>query len=107
RGDRIHHDVAVFLFWKQRKQHAEAEVETVHHHIDEDRKGDDEGPDDGEVRSDAHGARASARGAAAGVIPAARIGASCRGPCPPGPSPARPGAGAAPDRAYRANASTG
>ena len=34
---------------EQRKQDAEAEVETVHHDIDEHRKRDDEGPDDRKV----------------------------------------------------------
>jgi len=30
---------------KQRKQDAEAEIEPVHHHIDEDSERDDEAPD--------------------------------------------------------------
>ena len=50
----VHDDIAVGLVRKQRKQQAEAKVEAVHHHIDEDGKGDDEGPDGGDVDAAGH-----------------------------------------------------
>ena len=83
RRDAVHDDVAVALLRKQRKQDAEAEVETVHHDIDEHRKGDDEGPDGRKVDRH-HRAAPSAAAPAAGVMPAVRIGTSCDGPCSPG-----------------------
>ena len=71
------------LLGKQRKQHAEAEVESVHHHIDKDREGDDEGPEGRDVEDSVHPADPSAITPAAGVMPAARAGISPRGPCSP------------------------
>jgi len=38
RRDAVHDDVAVGLLRKQRKQDAEAEIEAVHHDIDETRQ---------------------------------------------------------------------
>ena len=83
RRDAVHDDVAIALLRKQRKQDAEAEVEAVHHDIDEHGKGDDEGPDGGKVDRD-HRAAPSVAAPAAGVMPAERIGTSCDGPCSPG-----------------------
>jgi len=62
-------------------RNAEAEIEAVHHDIDEHGEGDDERPDRGEV-DDAHRAP-SAAAPAAGVMPAARAGASLDGPRSP------------------------
>ena len=83
RGDAVHDDVAISLLREQRKQDAEAEVETVHDDIDEHRKRDDEGPDDRKVDCH-HRAAPSATAPAAGVMPAVRVGTSCGGPCSPG-----------------------
>ena len=83
RRDAVHDDVAIGLRGKQRKQDAEPEVEAVHHHIDEHRKGDDERPDGREVDAGGHRAAPSAATPAAGVMPAARAGISLRGPCSP------------------------
>src|SRR5436190_12906640 len=79
----FHDDVTVFLARKQREEDAEPEIETVHHDIDEHRKGDDEGPEDRKIDGKAHRAPPPLTAPAAGVMPAARAGASLRGPCSP------------------------
>ena len=83
RRDAVHDDVAIAPFRKQRKQDAEAEIKTVHHDVDEHGEGDDERPEDGEVDGEIHRAP-SGFAPAAGVMPAARAGTSCDGPCSPG-----------------------
>src|SRR5690606_15499096 len=69
--DRIHRPVASAAHLERGEQDADAEVETVEHDIGEHRKGDDEGPDRGEVEG--HGSL-PVRCASPGVTPAERIG---------------------------------
>src|SRR4029077_13005062 len=83
RGDAVHDDVAISFLREERKQDAEAEIETVHDNVNEHGKGDDERPDDGKVDGNAHRAP-SWTAPAAGVMPAVRMGTSCDGPCSPG-----------------------
>ena len=91
----VHDHVAVGLVGKQRKQDAEAEIEPVHHHIDEDREGDDEGPDGGDVDA-ARSSRGPFRGDAGCGRDAGGAGRLCRA------VPVRPDAAAAPSAAgYR------
>src|SRR5205085_6898781 len=86
RRHRIHDDVAVFVLREEGKQNAEAEVEAVHHDIEEHRKGDDEGPDGWQVDWD-HGEplppASTARTLCSGVIPAAIAGSPALGPSSP------------------------
>ena len=83
-----------------REQDADAEIEAVHHHIGENRKGDDEGPDDGEIHHTGSFSPGACVGSVSsppgfwvgpGVIPAVRI-----GPTSPRFTPYSPACGALP-----------
>src|SRR3982074_896264 len=52
RRDRVHQGVSIAPVADERKEDADSEVETVHHHIHHQSKADDHGPDDGKI--DAH-----------------------------------------------------
>src|ERR1700704_379346 len=52
RRNRVHQGVAIAPVADERKQDADSEIETVHHHIHHQSKADDHGPDDGKI--DAH-----------------------------------------------------
>ena len=81
RRDAVHRGIPLLANGKAREQNANTEIEAVHHDISHDRKGDDRGPDDGQVDQ-----RPSPSSAGVGVMPAVRIGASS-GPCPAGGCP--------------------
>ena len=49
RGDGIHHHVAVVLFFGKREEDADTEIEAVEDHVGKHRKGDEAGPDEGEI----------------------------------------------------------
>ena len=49
RRDAVHRGVAVVAHLEGVEQDADAQVEAVQHHVDEDGQHDDEGPDDGEI----------------------------------------------------------
>ena len=54
RRDRVH-GVGPFVLLQGREQDTDAQVEAIQHDIGEDREGDDEGPDGGQVEDDRHG----------------------------------------------------
>ena len=99
RRDRVHRPVTLAPCGEGREQDADAEIEAVHHHIGEDGKGDDEGPDNGQIHhtgsfSDgAEGSVSSPSGfwVGPGVMPAVRI-----GPVSPRLTPYSPACGALP-----------
>ena len=55
RCDRVHRLIAFGTHGKGGEQDPDAEVEPVHHHVSENREGDDERPDDAQVVAEAHG----------------------------------------------------
>ena len=76
----VRHHVAIVFVRKQRNQHANAEIEAVHHDVHEDREGDDESPEHCDVEG---GHLDHPCACVAGVMPAARAGMSARGPSSP------------------------
>ena len=100
RRDGIHRPVAALPDAKGREQDADAQIKPVHHHIGENGKGDDEGPDDGQVHHTGSFSAGAWVGRVSsppgfwvgpGVIPAVRI-----GPTSPRLTPYSPACGALP-----------
>ena len=85
RRDAVHDDVAIAPFREQRKQDAEAEVETVHHDVDEHAKAMMKAQTVARSMASMSSVplRRRRRPAPPGVMPAARAGGSLRGPCSP------------------------
>src|SRR5437868_8138514 len=72
RRDRVHRAIASPSDRESGEEDADAEIEAVHDDVHRDREGDDHGPDHGEVHQPSSPPGSTA---AAGVMPALRIGA--------------------------------